>query len=503
MQTDKVNTAPQASFPSPSHEFQQHHRVVGEFPNRKAAPEISYAGIICAAVILDTCAIVCAALLAMPLITPLASAEVFFYEKIVLLTALITGITLALSGSYQPRKLVYSGMAVPSLLLHTVLASSIAAGMAYLFGHIHSYNLAWHSIWVLLSLLLISGFRTILSLVALHTPQLRAGLRTVIIGGGENGERLARFLNRKKDHSLHCIGYVDDRITRQSAGMPSIPFLGPISNIFNLIREGLVDQVIVALPWSADTRTLEILHRLSEYPVHVRLAPDLICYHLPAHVMSNATGVPLMHLLDRPISGLSQIVKRAEDIVLSLLSLAFLAIPMLALAIAIRIDTPGPILFRQRRIGFNNLEFEVLKFRTMHHQYSEHRIRHQAVANDARITRVGFWLRRLSLDELPQIFNVLRGDMSFVGPRPHAPGTQAAGRPFENVVSRYAARHRVKPGITGLAQVRGYRGLTETEDKIIRRVECDIEYIEGWSLLLDMTILLRTVFTVLRMKNAW
>ncbi len=206
---------------------------------------------------------------------------------------------------------------------------------------------------------------------------------------------------------------------------------------------------------------------------------------------------------ERPISGWSSVVKQGEDYLIGALALAVFAIPMALIALAIRLDSPGPVLFRQRRTGFNNRDFEMLKFRTMHHHMAEPRIRAQTTRNDPRVTRVGALLRRTSLDELPQIFNVLRGDMSIVGPRPHAPGTQAGSRPFEQVVDRYAARHRVKPGLTGLAQVRGYRGETRTEDKLIRRVESDLEYIDTWSLWLDLSIMLRTLVIVLRMQNAY
>jgi lipopolysaccharide/colanic/teichoic acid biosynthesis glycosyltransferase len=172
------------------------------------------------------------------------------------------------------------------------------------------------------------------------------------------------------------------------------------------------------------------------------------------------------------------------------------------IAIAIRLDSPGPALLRQRRTGFNNRDFYVLKFRTMYHDAADPTVKRQVLAGDPRVTRVGAILRRTSLDELPQIFNVLRGEMSFIGPRPHAPGTRAGGRPFEEVMARYAARHRVKPGLTGLAQVRGWRGPTETEDKLIRRVESDLEYIETWSPWLDLVILVRTLLAVARMRNA-
>jgi polysaccharide biosynthesis protein PslA len=196
-------------------------------------------------------------------------------------------------------------------------------------------------------------------------------------------------------------------------------------------------------------------------------------------------------------------VKRAADIILAILLLAAFAPVMLLMALAIALESPGPILFHQRRIGFADRHFEMLKFRTMRHHAPEHGTLTQTTRDDPRVTRVGAILRRTSLDELPQLVNVLRGDMSMVGPRPHAPGTCVRGRPFELVAPNYAARHRVRPGMTGLAQVRGWRGETDAEEKLLRRVAADLEYIETRSLGLDFVILARTAVSVLTMRNAY
>ena len=194
--------------------------------------------------------------------------------------------------------------------------------------------------------------------------------------------------------------------------------------------------------------------------------------------------------------------KRCMDIALALVGLALGALPMFLAMAAIKLGSPGPVLFRQRRIGLDGKPFVLLKFRTMRHgsEYGELR---QTTRDDPRVTREGAWLRRTSLDELPQFINVLRGDMSVVGPRPHAPGTRAAGWLFEDVTPRYAERHRVKPGMTGLAQTRGWRGETDTEQKLLGRLASDLEYIETWSLGLDVKIVLRTIPLVLRMLNAY
>lgn len=201
--------------------------------------------------------------------------------------------------------------------------------------------------------------------------------------------------------------------------------------------------------------------------------------------------------------GCNGVAKRLVDIVGAMLLIILLAVPMSAIALAIHLESPGRILFRQKRIGYANRAFETLKFRSMWDHAVETGTLRQTCRDDARVTHVGNFLRHASMDELPQLFNVLRGDMSLVGPRPHAPGTCAGGKPFELVTPRYQLRHRVRPGITGLAQVRGLRGETETEDLLLRRVESDLEYIETWSLWLDLTILLRTAKAVFCTQNAY
>lgn len=207
--------------------------------------------------------------------------------------------------------------------------------------------------------------------------------------------------------------------------------------------------------------------------------------------------------LRRPAGGWQALAKRTMDIVLALLLIAVLSVPMFLVAIVIRLESPGPTLFPQRRIGRDNVGFIMWKFRTMYHHPPEEGRLDQVTKHDKRITQIGALLRRTSIDEVPQLFNILRGDMSFVGPRPHAPGTRAGGKPFELVTPHYRARHRVKPGLTGLAQIRGWRGETETEEKLLRRVESDLEYIDNWSLWLDLRILCQTAAPVLAMQNAY
>jgi Undecaprenyl-phosphate glucose phosphotransferase len=325
----------------------------------------------------------------------------------------------------------------------------------------------------------------------------RTRRRTVILGAGPQAGRLAAAL-RHDPAGLELIGLVDERGARDVEPPSGVPLLGGIGQLEAMIRRGEVEVVVIALPWSSETRVTVLASRLSTYPVELRLAPDLMASWLP-----RADRPPLPPLLTaRPISGADAVLKTVSDYALASSALVVAAVPMLLIAAAIRLDSPGPVFFRQRRIGFNDQPFEVFKFRTMYADASDYEAARQVLEGDPRVTPVGALLRRTSLDELPQLFNVLRGEMSFVGPRPHAPGTLAGKRRFDEVVENYSARHRVKPGLTGLAQVRGLRGPTPDEEQIIRRVESDLEYIARWSLWLDFTIILRTLLVVVRMRNA-
>lgn len=200
----------------------------------------------------------------------------------------------------------------------------------------------------------------------------------------------------------------------------------------------------------------------------------------------------------------SRILKRSIDLAIALTSLILLAVPAALLMLAIRFESRGPALYRQQRIGLNGREFTTLKFRTMRWRPEENSAPlQQAIRDDPRVTRLGYWLRRFSIDELPQLVNILRGEMSVVGPRPHAPGTKAGGHLFEDITQSYEVRHLVKPGLTGLAQIRGWRGETDTEDKLLHRIDCDFEYIACWSVRLDLAIIWRTGRSMLRMSNAF
>ncbi|MFP6850376.1 MAG: undecaprenyl-phosphate glucose phosphotransferase [Pseudomonas sp.] len=325
----------------------------------------------------------------------------------------------------------------------------------------------------------------------------------VIVGGTENGIRLAQYLLRGQDLRSGLLGFIDDRIGRMPETLAGLPLIGNSGQLEKMIREERVTQVLVALPWSAENRIGQIVRNLRRFPVNVLLVPDMIAFRHAHNRITNVGGLPMFNVSKIPLAGWSPLIKRIEDVSLAGLAVIALLPLMLLLALLIRFDSPGPILFRQKRYGYNDRLIEVFKFRSMFHHQTDANAERQTTRNDDRVTRVGRFIRKTSLDELPQLFNVLIGSMSMVGPRPHATATKAAGVLFEDAVEQYSARHRVKPGITGWAQVNGYRGETDTLEKIEKRVEYDLEYIERWSVWFDLYILFRTIPALLFTREAY
>jgi Undecaprenyl-phosphate glucose phosphotransferase len=305
------------------------------------------------------------------------------------------------------------------------------------------------------------------------------------------------------DVQVRLVGFIDDRLNRVPSTIRAYPVLGDTDRLQELIRQNNINRVVIALPWSEEKRILQLVARLAALPVTVVLAPCSIGFELAAQSFVRIGGLPMLQLLNPPIFGWALVAKDLEDRVGAGL-LLLLTAPLLALiALAVKLDSRGPVIFKQRRYGLNNGLIEVYKFRTMHTRFSDPDCTVQASEDDPRVTRVGRLLRAWSLDELPQLVNVLRGEMSLVGPRPHAVLTSVAGCSFEEAVTNYAARHRVKPGMTGWAQVNGWRGPTDTLEKIAKRVEHDLYYIDNWSIWFDLRILLRTVSAVLSRVNSY
>ena len=348
---------------------------------------------------------------------------------------------------------------------------------------------------------------TISHLIAVgHVSVLtRAGhlLRAIVVlGAGDLGCRVAEHIEKGRAQGLRVAGVFDDRTTRVSQAARE-RLCGNFTNALAFIRRCKVDCVILALPLHAETRIMELVRHVTEAPVDVYLAPDAIGFHFFARSNPNIGGLPVIAVAEKPIKEWKAVLKSIEDKVIAVGALILLA-PMLAvLAIAIKLDGPGPVLFRQPRCGFNEKLFHVYKFRTMYVEASDMLGDRLVVRGDRRVTKVGRLLRRTSLDELPQLFNVLLGQMSIVGPRPHPVNAKAANLPYSEVVTHYAARHRVKPGITGWAQINGWRGETDTYEKIEKRVQHDLYYIENWSVAFDLWIILVTFFRGFYHKEAY
>jgi Undecaprenyl-phosphate glucose phosphotransferase len=328
----------------------------------------------------------------------------------------------------------------------------------------------------------------------------------VIVGSDNNGEQLVEALNNEYDNDIHVLGVFDDRNDSRAldtcAGSPK---LGKVDDIVEFARRTRVDLVLFALPISAETRILEMLKKLWVLPVDIRLSAHTNKLRFRPRSYSYLGEVPTLDVFEAPITDWDLVTKWLFDRVVGGLAL-LAALPVMALvALAVRLDSPGPVLFRQKRFGFNNERIDVYKFRSMYHHQADPTASKVVTKNDPRVTRVGRFIRKTSLDELPQLFNVVfSGNLSLVGPRPHAVQGKLQSRLFDEAVDGYFARHRVKPGITGWAQINGWRGEVDTDEKIQKRVEFDLYYIENWSVLLDLYILLKTPLALMtKNENAY
>ena len=312
-------------------------------------------------------------------------------------------------------------------------------------------------------------------------------------------------MSGQRDSDVHIIGAFDDRGDERSSPMcEGVPKLGTVEDLVEFARQTRVDLVIFSLPISAETRILHMLKKLWVLPVDIRLSAHTNKLRFRPRSYSYIGNVPVLDIFDRPIADWDVVMKWLFDKIVGTLALIALSPVMLAVAIAVKLDSRGPVLFKQRRYGFNNEVVEVYKFRSMYADQADPAAKKLVTKNDPRVTRVGRFIRRTSLDELPQLFNVVfTGNLSLVGPRPHAVHAKAENHLYDEAVDGYFARHRVKPGITGWAQINGWRGETDSKEKIQRRVEHDLFYIENWSILFDIYILARTPFALLKSEGAY
>lgn len=363
----------------------------------------------------------------------------------------------------------------------------------------------------LIGLLFIAGYLTqavlhfMVRIIYKRVVRRTQNEKVIIIGHGSLQNYLQSRISANPWMSQEVVGTVrlpGEQVTTKSlSGQGKVlpPVLGDIEDLPRLIDEHDISTVYIVTPLES-AKVLENMYMtLLDKHVSIHWIPDIFSLRLVNHSVREISGMPVITLSETPLIGLRLLLKAMEDKVLSAIILVLVSPVLLAVAIAVKLDSPGPVFFRQNRAGWNGKTFRIWKFRSMYvHQPEEGKIK-QAEKNDSRITRVGAFIRKTSLDELPQIFNVLTGDMSLVGPRPHAIQHDME---YSQRIADYFARHNIKPGITGLAQVRGFRGETKDIDQMIQRIEADIEYINNWSVWLDVAILLRTTFAFTG-KNAY
>jgi len=336
----------------------------------------------------------------------------------------------------------------------------------------------------------------LISRMILSTENVR---RVVIAGANNLGQALAKKIDSTPQLGMNVEGFFDDRSEDRLENKSSSPILGTLKNLPEYIRSFGTDVIFIAMPMRNIQRVSELLDRLRDTTASIYFVPDIFVFDLIQCRTADIDGIPVIALCETPFQGTQGIVKKFSDYIIASIVLLLTAPLMLAIAIAIKVSSPGSVIFKQRRYGLDGHEITVYKFRSMKVTEDSGVVK-QATQNDERVTRIGAFLRKYSLDELPQFINVLQGRMSVVGPRPHA---VAHNEEYRLLVSGYMIRHKVNPGITGLAQVLGYRGETKTVEAMQKRVDYDLEYLRNWSLSMDLRIIMKTISVVFNDKMAY
>jgi Undecaprenyl-phosphate glucose phosphotransferase len=425
--------------------------------------------------------------------------------------AIIMGATLAANVLFNAarthRIAAYRSVVMQSgrVLAAWSLVFTIIAVAVFLFKASDLVSRVWLVSWYLGGAVLLVAFRMSLrAVVHQWTREGKLKRRTVIVGGGRDAEVLIEAIQGSAENDIRLFGLFDDRVDdRSPESVAGLPKLGKVADLIEFARRTRVDLVIVSMPLSAEKRVLEMLKQLWVLPVDIRLSAHMSQLRFTSRAYSYVGDVPVFDMADRPISDWNLVFKWLFDKAVALTALVLLSPVMIATAIAIKLESKGPVFFKQKRHGFNNQLIEMYKFRSMYSDMSDAAATKLVTKDDPRVTRVGKFIRRTSIDELPQLFNVLKNELSIVGPRPHALQAKADNQLYYDAVEGYFARHRVKPGMTGWAQIHGWRGETDTVDKIMQRVHHDLYYIENWSLLLDIYIVVMTPIRLLNSDNAY
>ena len=427
------------------------------------------------------------------------------YPLLIVVASASAVLLLELTDNYQIPKLrqPLNGLGTVVLVWGGTLVLMMAAGFFLKISD--EFSRFWAGAWFATGLILLVGLRLIVSRMIRRWARNGAmERRAVIVGGGKAAEVLIRSIEQQPYNDIRICGIFDDRDDRRSPPIVAgYPKLGNVSELIEFARIARIDMLIVTLPLMAEARVLSLLKKLWVLPVDIRLSAHSSQLRFRPRSYSFIGSVPMLDIFDKPINDWDSVAKRAFDIVFSLAGIIAFSPIMIATAIAIKLDSKGPVLFKQKRHGFNNEVIEVFKFRSMYVDQCDPTAKNAVTKGDPRVTRVGRFIRKTSIDELPQFFNSLLGSLSLVGPRPHALSAQTHHRLYHEVVDGYFARHRVKPGVTGWAQINGWRGEVDSDDKIQMRTEFDLYYIENWSLWFDLKILLLTPIRILNQENAY
>ena len=386
---------------------------------------------------------------------------------------------------------------------HIAVGWLALSGLLFLFGYASRYLAEFGSAFLLtwwwVAFLSLTGAHFLLKAVAPMIRELQGPARGVVLAGmNEQGVELARRLGNDLYANVRILGFFDDRTRERLSHVDEYALLGKISDLPDYVKKNRVDVIYLSLPMASQQRILALLDALRDTTASIYFVPDTFVTDLIQGRMDSVGGIPVVAVCETPFAGLNRVMKRGTDIVLSILILILISPLMVLITLCVKFTSPGPAIFRQRRYGLDGNEITVYKFRSMTVMDDGDTIQ-QAKKGDQRMSPIGAYLRRMSLDELPQFFNVLQGRMSIVGPRPHA---VAHNEMYRKLIKGYMLRHKVPPGITGWAQINGFRGETEALEKMRARIDYDLDYLRNWSLRLDLYIIAKTVSVVLKSENA-
>jgi Undecaprenyl-phosphate glucose phosphotransferase len=403
-------------------------------------------------------------------------------------------------GGYRLKHLSQLKWQLTRILMTWGITGSLLLLVAFISKISQTFSRAWMLVWIFATVALQLVGRCLLEIARQRWAQGGFLARNIVIfGAGEEGQQLVAKLQEPRDKSIAILGMFDDRRSRIPKTFGNVTLLGTSDDLLRFASEVRIDEVIVALPLDAEQRLKTLFEKFKAIAVDLRLSVEPIANRFQSRGMSYIGVAPVLEIIDRPFKHWRAVTKWIEDKSLAALLLLTLAPLIGFVALLIKLDSRGPVFFVQRRFGFNNEIIRVLKFRTMYVDRGDLSGGQRTVPDDPRVTRVGRVIRALSIDELPQLINVLRGEMSIVGPRPHAIAMKAGnGMLYGDVVTQYCHRHRVKPGITGWAQVNGLRGEVDTLFKAHARVDHDLYYIEHWSPWFDLKILIKTLLVIMR-----